>query len=212
MIKYRLRSKRVEEIIDLAQTGLREAIEAIIDQYYPMVIKISSKYYGNWAEHEDIVQNGLVGLLKAVFYYKKDKSSFTSFAWRSVEAEIKSFLTYLNRMKNKVLTNAVSMDSLFFDDESEEPGYMMTVPEIQDQKTPFEVYLADSFLEDAKKILTDLEFKVLKMRLEGYTYSDIAQELKIKWKAVDNTYQKVKKKLKPLVNRYKIIQSFILIK
>jgi len=211
MIKYRLRNKKTEEIIDLAQAGLREAIEAIVEQYYQMVIKISSKYYGNWAEHEDIIQNGLVGLLKAIFYYQKGKSSFTSFAWRSIEAEIKSFLTYLNRMKNKVLTNAISMDSLFLDDESEEPGYVMSA-EVQEKSTPFEVYLVESFLEEAKRILTDLEYNVLKMRIERYTYNEIAEKLNIKWKAVDNTYQKVKKKLRPLLERYRMIQSLILVK
>ncbi|MDI3471930.1 MAG: polymerase sporulation-specific sigma factor [Thermotogaceae bacterium] len=212
MIKYRLRNKKIEEIIDLAQTGLQEAIEIIIDQYYPMVVKISSKYYGNWAEHEDIIQNGLVGLLKAIFYYQKNKSSFTSFAWRSIESEIKSFLTYLNRMKNKILTNAVNMDSIFLEDDSEEPGYMMTNSDVQDTNTPFDVYLAESFLEEAKKILTDLEYNVLKMRLEGYSYNDISETLEIKWKAVDNTYQKVKKKLRPLYERYKVIKSLVLVK
>ncbi|HCF37727.1 MAG TPA: RNA polymerase subunit sigma-70, partial [Thermosipho africanus] len=62
MIKYNLRGKRIEKLVELAQSGLKEALELIIEKYYPMVIRISSKYYAPWAEFEDIVQNGLIGL------------------------------------------------------------------------------------------------------------------------------------------------------
>ena len=209
MIKYRLRSMRIDKIIDLAQAGLKEAVDVIVEQYYPMVIKISGKYYGEWAEHEDIVQNGLVGLLKAIYYYKKGKSSFLSFAWRSVESEIKSFLTYLNRMKNRLLTNAINIDSIFMDEESEEPGYMTPTPVTRDQKTALDEYLVESFLEEAKNILTELEFNIYRMRLEGYSYDEISKKLGIKWKAVDNNYQKAKKKLAPVLERYRYIFTYI---
>ncbi|AEH50421.1 sigma-70 family RNA polymerase sigma factor [Pseudothermotoga thermarum] len=197
-IKHRLRSKKTEELVELVQSGFNEALELIVERYYPMVVKISSKYYAPWAQFEDLVQNGLVGLIKAAYYYQPDKSGFSSFAWRSIESELKSFLTYLNRKKNKMLTDAVSVDQLNVE-ESEEPGYIFEDSSVSTQKSA----VAEIILEQAKQHLKDLEKEIVELWASGESYEEIGRKLNVEFKKIDNTIQKfkriVREKISPIL-------------
>jgi RNA polymerase sporulation-specific sigma factor len=192
MLKYRLRGKRVEELVEYAQAGFKEAIDLIIEKYYPMVVKISSRYFASWAEQEDVIQNGLVGLIKAIFYYDSSKSSFTSFAWRSVESEIKSFLTYMNRKKNRMLSDAVKVESM----EKEEDDSPFEMPDAS--RDIAQSALSDIILEKVLENLNELERKIFLRWLDGYSYKEIAEEFRVSSKKVDNTVQKVKRMISEL--------------
>lgn len=194
-IKYHLRTKRTEELVNLAQQGLKEALDLLVERYYPMVVKISSKYYAPWAEFQDLVQNGLVGLIKAVYYYQPDKSGFSSFAWRSVESELKSFITFLNRKKNKMLTEAVSVDLLTSED-SDETGYSF---EDLSTSTAHQA-IAALIMETINEYLTDLECEIVDMWISGASYEQIQSDLNVNFKKVDNTIQKLKRLLKEKTN------------
>ncbi len=187
-IKYHLRSKRTEELVELAQGGLNEALELIIERYYPMVVKISSNYYAPWAEFDDLVQNGLVGLIKATYYYQADKSGFSSFAWRSIESELKSFLTFLNRKKNKMLTEAMSIDQANVE-ESEEPGYIFEDASVSTQRSA----IVEIILEQVKKHLKDEEREIVELWASGESYDEIGRKLNVEFKKIDNTIQKFKR-------------------
>ncbi len=191
-IKHRLRGKRIEVLVEMAQAGLKEALDIIVEKYYPMVVKISSNYFAPWAESSDIIQNGLVGLLKAVFYYKPGKSKFSTFAWRSIDSEIKSFLTYLNRKKNQVLSDAVSVDALTTTEEDEEIGYSFEDGGRDVSRSALIWYIMESVMND----LSQLEKEIFSMWQNGYSYSEISENLNVNQKKVDNTIQKVKKHLK----------------
>ncbi|MEJ5228543.1 MAG: sigma-70 family RNA polymerase sigma factor [Pseudothermotoga sp.] len=190
-IKYHLRTKRTEELVNLAQEGLKEALDLLVEKYYPMVVKISSKYYAPWAEFQDLVQNGLVGLIKAVYYYQPDRSGFSSFAWRSVESELKSFITFLNRKKNKMLTEAVSVDLLTSED-SDETGYSF---EDLSTSTAHQA-VAAVIMDTINEYLTDLEREIVDMWISGASYEQIQGDLNVNFKKVDNTIQKLKRLLK----------------
>ena len=192
MIKHRLRGKRTEVLVELAQSGLSDAMEMIIERFYPMVVKIASNYYAPWTEHSDIVQSGLVGLMKAVYYYNPEKSKFSTFAWRSIDSEIKSFLTYLNRKKNKILSDAVSVDSISSGEEDEEMSYSLPDESSNVSRSAVVWYIMDSVSDE----LSDLEKEIFSMWFEGYTYSDISDNLGVSKKKVDNTIQKVKRMLR----------------
>ncbi|WP_036221795.1 sigma-70 family RNA polymerase sigma factor [Mesoaciditoga lauensis] len=202
-LKYKFRSKPTIELIRLAQSGVKEATDFIVERYYPMVVKISSKYYTEWAEKDDLIQNGLVGILKAIYYYKEGKSSFTSFAWKSIESEIKSFLTYLNRRKNKMLTDSLKID--FFLDESEEDKVL----NLGYEQSLFEGYVVEEFMNECKNILAEEEYYIFEMYLQKIPYKEIAKSVGKKVKYVDNTLQKIKKQLKPLIEMYDIVRSYI---
>jgi len=190
-IKYHLRTKRTEELVNLAQQGLKEALDLLVERYYPMVVKISSKYYAPWAEFQDLVQNGLVGLIKAVYYYQPDRSGFSSFAWRSVESELKSFITFLNRKKNKMLTEAVSVDLLTSED-SDETGYSF---EDLSTSTAHQA-IAALIMDTVNEYLTDLEREIVDMWISGASYEQIQSDLNVNFKKVDNTIQKLKRLLR----------------
>ncbi len=192
MIKHRLRGKRTDVLVELAQSGLSDAMEMIIERYYPMVVKIASNYYAPWAEHSDIIQSGLVGLMKAVYYYNPGKSKFSTFAWRSIDSEIKSFLTYLNRKKNKILSDAVSVDAISIGEEDEEMSYSLPDESSNVSRSAVVWYIMDSVSEE----LSDLEKEIFSMWFEGYSYADISENLSVNKKKVDNTIQKVKRILK----------------
>ncbi len=194
-IKYQLRSKRTEELVELAQSGLNEAVEIILERYYPMVIKISSKYYAPWAEFDDLVQNGLVGLIKATYYYQPDKSGFSSFAWRSIESELKSFLTFLNRKKNKMLTDAVSVDQTSVE-ESEEPGYSFEDATVSTQQSA----IVEIVLDEVKRYLKDQEQEIVELWTNGESYEEIGKKLNVEFKKIDNTIQKFKRVAREKIN------------
>ncbi len=201
-LKYKFRTKSTLELVRLAQTGVKEAVDFVVERYYPMVVKISGKYYTEWAEREDLIQNGLVGVLKAIYYYKEGKSSFNSFVWKSVESEIKSFLTYLNRRKNKMLTDSIKVD--FYVEENEEDkvlnfGY---------ESKAFSEYLVQEFLKECKKVLDEEEYRVFEMYLQRFSYREISENIGKKVKYVDNTLQKIKKKIKPLVDLYSTLKEY----
>lgn len=194
-IKYRLRTKRAEELVNLAQAGLKEALDLLVEKYYPMVIKISSKYYAPWAEFQDLVQNGLVGFIKAVYYYQPDKSGFSSFAWRSIESELKSFLTFLNRKKNRMLTDAVSVDLLTSED-SDETGYSFEDFSLSTARQA----IAGMIMEKVNEHLSELEVQIVQMWIDGASYEQIEQELDVNFKKVDNTVQKLKRILREKID------------
>ncbi|HCZ05911.1 MAG: polymerase sporulation-specific sigma factor [Thermotogota bacterium] len=192
MLRYKLRTRRVEDLIDFAQSGFQEAMDLVIEKYYPMVIKIASKYYGSWAEFSDLVQNGLLGLMKAVFYFDKEKSSFSSFAWRSIESEIKSFLTYLNRKKNLVLTEAAKIEAGFEDESDEDPSYMLSE---ETEEGPDETFWKEYITERLKVEMNEEEQSIVDMWSMGYSYKEISKELGVSQKKVDNTVQKIRRVL-----------------
>jgi len=195
-VKHRLRAKRNEELVNLAQAGLKEALDLIVERYYPMVCKICSKYYAPWAEFDDMVQSALVGLIKAVYYYQPDKSGFTSFAWRSVESELKSFLTFLNRKKNKLLTDAVSVDLLASSEDSEETGYSFE----DTVRSTARDALTEMIIERVKAFLNEIEIDIFQMWLDGFSYEEIQKTLDVNFKKVDNTVQKVRRILKERID------------
>ncbi|ABR29920.1 RNA polymerase sigma70 factor [Thermosipho melanesiensis] len=204
MIKYNLRVKRTEKLVELAQSGLMEALELIIERYYPMVVKISSKYYAPWAEFEDIVQNGLIGLIKAVFYFNFEKSSFNSFAWRSIESEIQTFITYLNRRKNKILSESSSIDVFDEEEGTEQADYSLADKESNIIKTAF----IQIIKEKITLYLKDIELDIFEMWLDGYSYKEIEKELNINFKKIDNTIQKVKRIGRTKIDKFILDQVF----
>ncbi len=202
-LKFKLRTKSTLELVKLSQEGIRESVDFVVERYYPMVLKISSKYYTEWGEREDLVQNGLVGILKAIYYYKEGKSSFTSFVWKSIDSEIKSFLTYLNRRKNKMLTDSLKVDLL-----SNEASEDKTL-DIGYEPNTLDEYIFEEFMKECKSILTDEEMKVFEMYIQHISYKEISACIGKSTKYVDNSLQKIKKKISSTVDIYRRIRMYI---
>ncbi|MBM7559102.1 sigma-70 family RNA polymerase sigma factor [Marinitoga litoralis] len=190
MSKYKLRTLRVESLIKLAQSGDKEAMNLIMVKFEPMIKSIASKYYGAWADFQDLVQIGFVGLIQGVFSFDENNNTkFSTFAYLNISSEIKSFLTYLNRLKNKVLSDATSIESMF-EDYSEDSDYYFEVPSETDLH---QSVIYDYIFERSLEKMKDIEKQIIKLWLENSSYDEISEILDISKKKVDNTVQKFKK-------------------
>jgi RNA polymerase sporulation-specific sigma factor len=196
-LTYKLRGKREEEIVRLAQQGNKESVDILVNKYYPMVYKISQKYFVQNAEREDIIQNGLVGIMKAIYYFKEGKSKFSSFVWRSVESEIMTFVSQSNRKKHLVLTEATSIEEQIKDAEGisyeetleNKNAVLPQVMALKEKKSNF----IRSLLESSMK---PKEMEVIDKYLENYSYKEIAALTGYNTKKIDNITQKAKRILK----------------
>ncbi|WP_428013713.1 sigma-70 family RNA polymerase sigma factor [Athalassotoga sp.] len=202
-LKYRLRTRTTRELVKLAQSGVKEAADFIVEQFYPMVVKIAGQYYGQWSDQDDLIQNGLVGLIKAIYYYKEDKSTFSTFAWKSVDSEMKSFLTYLNRRKHKILTDSLKVD-LLLEEESEDKS-----PDIGYEPALIDEYLYEDLMSAISSVLNEDEFELFKMYMQDESYKEIADRIGKNTKYVDNTIQKIKRKIKPVIETHKMIRKIV---
>jgi RNA polymerase sporulation-specific sigma factor len=196
-LTYKLRGKREEEVVRLAQQGNKESVEILVNKYYPMVYKIAKKYYAPNAEREDIVQNGLVGIMKAIFYYKEGKSKFSSFVWRSVESEIMTFISQSNRKKHMVLNESTSIEEKIKD--SENISYEETL-ENKDYIQPQELVLRNKKSEFIRNLLKSSmkpeEIDITYKYLDGYSYKEISKLTGFNTKKIDNITQKAKRIIK----------------
>jgi RNA polymerase sporulation-specific sigma factor len=197
MSKYKLRTLRVESLIKLAQSGDKEAMNLIMVKFEPMIKSIASKYYGAWADFQDLVQIGFVGLIQGVFSFDENNNTkFSTFAYLNISSEIKSFLTYLNRLKNKVLSDATSIESMF-EDYSEDSDYYFEVPSETDLH---QSVIYDYIFEKSLEKMKDIEKEIIKLWLDNSSYDEISEILDISKKKVDNTVQKFKKVANTVMN------------
>lgn len=200
---YIMRRLNVNRLVQLSKVGDMEAMGMILEKFEPMVKSVVAKYYGAWADFEDFMQIGYVGLMQAVFNFKDNSGSkFSTFAYLNISSEIKSFLTYLNRQKNKVLTEAMSIENTFqeFNETSE---YYIEAPESTEPDI-----LTQYFINECVKELNEDEKDIIDLWFKNYTYKEISKNLNIKRKKVDNTIQKIKRVLTEKQELYEKIQFF----
>ncbi|PNR95955.1 sigma-70 family RNA polymerase sigma factor [Petrotoga sp. 9PWA.NaAc.5.4] len=199
---YKLRGLNLNRLIELSQIGDKEALGMILEKFEPMIKSIVSNYYGTWLEYEDFLQIGFVGLIQAVYNFRNDANTkFSSFAYMNISSEIKSFITYLNRNKHKVLTEAVSIENT--DENFSESGDYY-IENIDSQEKDFlKEYLFSKSVEELKED----EKNIIKLWGYGYSYQEISDKLKVSTKKVDNTLQKIKKILETKEEIYTNIKN-----
>ena len=200
--KAELENLTDEEIIELAREGNGQAANYLIHKYSNFVWVKSRTYFLIGGDHEDIIQEGLIGLYKAIRDFNENKlSSFKSFAELCITRQIITAIKSATRQKHMPLNSYVSLNKPIYDEESERT--LLDVLEGSKKLDPLELlviqesyFYTRSMLRD---LLSDLESKVLFLYLEGCTYQEISNELDRHEKSVDNALQRVKKKLNGLV-------------
>ncbi len=196
-----------EEIIDLVHKGETEALDFLIHKYRNFVRAKARSYFLIGADREDIVQEGMIGLFKAIRDFKEDKlSSFKAFAELCITRQIITAIKTATRQKHIPLNSYVSLDKPIYDEESDRTlmdvisGAKVLDPEEliinQEEFDHIEVKMAE--------LLSDLERKVLALYLDGQSYQEISEELNRHVKSIDNALQRVKRKLE----RYLEIREF----
>jgi RNA polymerase sporulation-specific sigma factor len=187
-----------EEIVELAQQGEQSAVEYLVDKYRNFVRAKARSYFLIGADKEDIIQEGMIGLFKAIRDYRTDKlTSFRAFAELCITRQIITAIKTATRQKHIPLNSYISLNKPIYDEESDRT--LMDILSTTKIANPEEIIISrEEFIFIERKmgeILSSLEWKVLMAYLEGKSYQEIAVELKRHVKSIDNALQRVKRKL-----------------
>ncbi len=192
--------KKDEELVLMAQNGDEAAQEYLLDKYKSLVRAKSRAYFLIGADSEDIIQEGMIGLYKAVRDYNEEKNaSFRSFAELCVNRQMITAIKAATRQKHQPLNSYVSLNKPVYEEESEQT-YMDFLQSSSSALLNPEALLIGqenkSFLENQMvKTLSSFETRVLVLYLQGRSYFEIAHVLDKPEKSIDNALQRVKKKL-----------------
>ena len=187
-----------EDIITLYRKGDLIAQEYLIVKYKNFVRSKARSYFLIGADKEDIIQEGMIGLYKAIRDFRGEKqASFRAFADLCIKRQIITAIKTATRQKHIPLNSYVSLNKPIYDEESERTLLdILSGIHISD---PEEIFINQEQIEDIKskmdELLSPLEVVVLSRYLEGETYQEIAEHLDRHVKSIDNALQRVKRKL-----------------
>jgi len=187
-----------EEIVEFAREGNSVALEYLINKYKNFVRAKARSYFLIGADREDIIQEGMIGLYKAIRDFRSDKlSSFRAFAELCITRQIITAIKTATRQKHIPLNSYVSLNKPIYDEDSDRT--LLDVISGSKITDPEELIISREEFGDIEEkmgeILSDLEWKVLMSYLDGKSYQEIALELKRHVKSIDNALQRVKRKL-----------------
>ena len=192
-----------ELMVARAKTGDKRAQEFVIKKYKNLVKSRARSYFLIGADREDIVQEGMIGLFKAIRDYQPDKmSSFRSFADLCVKRQIITAIKTATRQKHMPLNSYVSLNKPLFDEESDRTLYdlMTNNKELNPEHLIIKQEEWHTMSLQMGKVLSDLEWQVLSAYIDGKTYQEIAKDMNRHIKSIDNALQRVKKKLEKFVD------------
>ncbi|MCL2335948.1 MAG: RNA polymerase sporulation sigma factor SigH [Firmicutes bacterium] len=187
-----------EEVVEFAREGDDVALEYMINKYKNFVRAKARSYFLIGADREDIIQEGMIGLYKAIRDFRLDKlSSFRAFAELCITRQIITAIKTATRQKHIPLNSYVSLNKPIYDEDSDRT--LLDVISGSKISDPEELIISreefDDIEEKMGEILSSLEWKVLMSYLEGKSYQEIAEDLKRHVKSIDNALQRVKRKL-----------------
>ncbi|MFQ3546407.1 RNA polymerase sporulation sigma factor SigH [Halobacillus rhizosphaerae] len=187
-----------EVIIERINDGQVQALDYLINKYKNFVRAKARTYFLIGADREDIVQEGMIGLYKAIRDYQEDKlSSFKAFAELCVTRQIITAIKTATRQKHIPLNSYVSLDKPIYDEESDRTllDVIAGSKAIDPQELIVNKEKFGDMEEKISELLSDLEKQVLTLYLDGQSYQEISVELKRHVKSIDNALQRVKRKL-----------------
>ena len=187
-----------ELVAKIKAPGGRAALDYLIHKYRNFVRAKARSYFLIGADREDIIQEGMIGLYKAIRDFRNDKlSSFRAFAELCVTRQIITAIKTATRQKHIPLNSYVSLNKPIYDEDSERT--LLDVLSGACIADPEELVISrEEFIDiEAKmeEILSDLEWRVLMLYLDGKSYQEIAVDLHRRVKSIDNALQRVKRKL-----------------
>jgi len=187
-----------EELIEMVHQGNTDALDFLITKYRLLVRAKARSYFLIGADKEDIVQEGMIGLYKAVRDFKEDKlASFRAFAELCITRQIITAIKTATRQKHIPLNSYVSLDKPIFDEESDRTLMDVLTGAIMDDPEELMIHREEfGYLEEKmSEILSELELQVLALYLDGQSYHEISAKLNRHVKSIDNALQRVKRKL-----------------
>lgn len=190
-----------EEVVLLAQSGNKQAMEYIVEKYAGFVKRRSVPYFLAGAERDDLVQEGLIGLYKAVkSFNSKKRANFRTFAEVCIVRQMITAVKTSTRKKNSPLNHYISIHGTE-NDTADEKSYEMLVDlkNVNPESIMIEKENVKGMESEISSLLSDFENQVLSLYLSGVSYKKIATFLKKEPKAVDNALQRIKKKIEKYI-------------
>ena len=191
-----------ERLVELSNSGNNEALDFLLKKYGILVRRKARTYFLVGADREDIVQEGMIGLFKAIRSYNPEKqSAFRAFADLCVTRQMITAIKGATRQKHLPLNSYISLDRPLYDEE-----YEITLMDILsgDKKiaNPEDIIIGQEQFENMEqsleKNLSSFEREVLSYYLQGKTYQEIGDILKKNYKSIDNALQRIKKKIEKI--------------
>lgn len=189
------------DIINLAQKRENAAMEYLVEKYKPLVRQKTRKLFLIDGDKDDLIQEGMIGLFKAVRDYQVGKdAAFRTFADLCISRQLYSAIKKSNRLKNQPLNSYVSIYSDEFSDADELAGDRTVISSGSDNIANPEAIMIDreNAIDMQNKMfdkLSKMEREVLKRYLEGMTYQEIAADMEKSPKSIDNALQRIKGKI-----------------
>ena len=193
MMTNRLKDKSDEELVFAYRSGDAAAADELIERYKQLVRARARKLYLTGGDRDDLLQEGMLGIFKAIRGFdpdKKDGAAFRTFASVCVDRQLYSAIMTSRRQKNQPLNMSVSLDAFEPDSvgtwfgTSESPETLLLGAEAFRQK-----------VQEIKELLSSYEGRVLDLYLDGLNYTEIAEILGKTPKSVDNALSRIKSKV-----------------
>ena len=188
-----------EEIVRIAQRdGDGAALEYLLNKYKNFVRTKARSYFLIGADHEDIVQEGMIGLYKAIRDFREDRlASFRAFAELCVTRQIITAIKTATRQKHIPLNSYISLNRPIYEEDSDRTLLDVITEEVPSNPEEMLIDREDFSVIEGRigQMLSDLEKQVLIRYIEGKSYVEISEEMNRHVKSVDNALQRIKRKL-----------------
>lgn len=188
------------ELVKQAQSGNEKAINELMERYKYIPASIVRSYFLVGGDSDDLLQEGMMGVVNAINSFKEEKGEFKTYVYSCVKNRIISCIKTFNAMKNRPLKDYLSLSSdladgdktLILQDTKLGPEETVIIKESEN-----ELNLA------IKDSLSDTEYKIFWLYIEGLSYSKISEKAGMTVKSVDNTIQRIKRKIKQILQNKK---------
>ena len=186
-----------EELINLIKSGNKHALNFLLEKYKELVNMKVSKYYIIGAEKEDITQEGMIGLFKAIKSFNNQKqNSFKTFANLCIERQLITAIKTSNRQKHMPLNSYLSLNTAAY--EEDDTITLLDVFDSHSIEDPLDTITKKEYYKtvenNIEKSLSKFEKKVLENYMNGDSYIKIAEKLDTPVKSIDNAIQRIRKK------------------
>ncbi|MBC7960676.1 MAG: RNA polymerase sporulation sigma factor SigH [Vallitaleaceae bacterium] len=192
-----------QELVELTRVGHDFALDYLMNKYKVLVERKAKSYYLIGASKDDVIQEGMIGLFKAIRDYNPHReASFYSFADLCVTRQMISAVKASTRQKHMPLNSYVSLNKPIYEDESDKTDLLEVMPsnKIVD---PEEVIIGEEerhIIEDElAKRLSKMEGEILQLYIDGINYVEIAEITNRPVKSIDNALQRIKKKVEQIL-------------
>lgn len=191
-----------DEVIKLAQNGDQEALDLILKEYKKLIYLNIRNYFLVGADQDDLLQEGTIGLLKAIKNYSEGKASFKTFATLCIRRQILTAVRSSTAQKNSALNEASGNNLETEDGHEDYPKELYS----NVRYNPEAIFLSKEkimeFQDFVEHNFSPFERQVFNYMIKGFSYKEIAEELEKTPKVIDNSFQRIKRKSEVWLSTY----------